>query len=219
MRLLMWSFLRRGWLRACAAGVAVGLSVLAIVSYTVIADEIRRRAEFVFSGSMPADGRITLSAGRFDPEGQRRVAQAPTVTGCAFTALVDVILPSGPGQLEGVDFADPFFSFPLAEGRLPSAEGEAIVDASLGELAVFKVGSLLTLRKGVTATLGVRVVGVLDPAARAPGGVLVARSYCLSEAAGGRLARVWVRLRGGADPGGWPPSRCSCRQPRCSSSA
>jgi hypothetical protein len=144
MRLLMWSFLRRGWLRARAAGVAVGLSVLAIVSYTVIAGEIRPRA----------------------------------------------------------------------------AQGEAIVDASLGELAVFKVGSLLTLRKGVTATLSVRVVGVLDPAAaRAPRGVLVARSYCLGEAAGGRLARVWVRLRGGADPGGWPPSRCSCRQPRCSSSA
>lgn len=198
MRWLMWSFLRRGCLRALAAGMAVGLAVIAVVSYGAISHEIRQRATYIFSGSMPADGYIVLHSGYFDAEQQDRISGATEVVGCQFTALADGLLPSGPGQVEGVDFSDSFFSFPLVEGRLPTAGGEAVVDSSLGELAAFKVGCVVTLQRERAEPQSLRIVGVLDPSALAPRGILVDRSYCLSEAMGGRLARVWVRLTAGS---------------------
>jgi hypothetical protein len=186
--------LRRGWLRAVAAGLAVALCVLAVVSYLGISAEIRKRAEFVFAGNLPADGCITLLQGCLLPDQEAAIASEPGVAAAEFTALTDVVLPSGLGKLEGVDFASCFFDFTLSSGRLPLAPGEAVVDSLLGRIAGFEVGSVFKLKKLRGEPLQLRVTGVLDASAKAPSGILVDRSYCLLPEVGGLLARAWVRV-------------------------
>ncbi len=192
MGLLLRSFLRRGWLRAAAAGVAVGFTLIAVLSYRVIAGEMSSRLTWGLSGGMPADVSVVLPVEEFTPDDQARIAVMPGVAGCEFTAVANVILPTGGGQIEGVDFASPFFDFALAQGRLPSAHGEAVADTVLAELGGWSMGSLIEATNASGEPLTLAVVGVLSPTARAPSGLLVGRDYCLSPEVGAKANRVWV---------------------------
>ncbi|HCW51462.1 MAG TPA: hypothetical protein DGR79_05280 [Clostridiales bacterium] len=194
MGLLFWSFLRRGWLRAVAAGVAVGLTLIAVLSYRVIGGEMSGRLTWGLSGGMPADGYVILHTGEFTPDDQARIAGMPGVRDCEFTPVANVILPTGPGQVEGVDFASPFFKFGLSQGRLPSGRGEAVVDSVSAQMVHLAVGSVIEAINAHGEPFTLTIVGVLSPAARAPSGLLVDRSYCLSPEVGGSLNRVWITV-------------------------
>lgn len=84
MGLLLRSFLRRGWLRAAAAGVAVGFTLIAVLSYRVIAGEMSSRLTWGLSGGMPADVSVVLPVEEFTLDDQARIAAMPGVAGCEF---------------------------------------------------------------------------------------------------------------------------------------
>jgi len=135
-----------------------------------ISADIRRRTEFVFAGGMPADGCVTLTSGWFSDDLQAEVAALPEVTASAFTVLAEALLPSGSGQIQGVDFTDSFFEFALSAGRLPLVPREAVVDYSLGGIAGYEVGSAITLRKPQGQTYELRLVGILGRVGQRPVG-------------------------------------------------
>lgn len=177
----------------------MGFTLIAVLSYQVIGGEMSSRLVWGLSGGMPADGYVILPVGEFASNDQTRVASMPGVSGCEFAAVANVILPSGGGQIEGVDFASPFFDFVLSQGRLPSAQGEAVVDSVLSQLGDWSLGKTIEVSNANGDPFNLTVVGVLSATARAPSGLLVSRDYCLSSEVGAKLNRVWITVTAGAN--------------------